>query len=252
MLSHKVSFFCFVLVLCSSAAQTQVNDFGTWGSLAFRQKLPAGLRGDLELESRFNENSTSLANLFADLSVSHKLNDHFRLAVNGRFGNKRDISWEFQNRMRYAVDLSGQTEWKGIEFGFRSRFQSSGASIASETRNSEFSNAWRNKASLSTKLMKKTTGSLSFELFQSLRNTNTLMLTDWRAAFKVDRKINKRQSVTLGWLMQGELNRANPLREHVVVVGYSWELKNFKKRSPRAPSEPQKPPVPLKSQPPTM
>jgi len=244
--------FALLLLLTCTGAVAQVNDFGAWTSLSFRQKLPAGLRGDLELESRFNENGTSLGNLFADLSVSHKLNDYMRLAVNGRFGNKRDNTFEFQTRMRYAVDLSASTEWKGYNFSIRSRFQSSGSSLASETRNAEFTNSWRNKVGISAKLMKKTTGSLSCELFNSLSNSNAMMLTDWRAAFKVDRKISKRQTLTLGYLMQGEVNRANPLRDYVIVAGYSWELKNFKKCSPPVPDEPQKAPVPLKSQPPTM
>jgi hypothetical protein len=222
--------------LCALSGAGQTNDFGLWTSLSVRKKLPQKVRADLEFESRLNENLTALSNLFVDASFSRKVNDYMRIGINARYGSKRNRQFDFNTRLRTAVELNAAHTLGRWDLSLRSRVQTTGRFETGELREAEFRNSWRNKMSVETKLIKKTTGSLSGELFQSINPENTLKLTDWRAAFKINRKISKQQILTLGYLVQSEVNDNNPARDFVILTAWRYDFNAKKSKSKKAPT----------------
>lgn len=214
-----------VLFLFSSLTLfAQVNDAGLWISLGAKKEITKKINLSAENELRFNENITELRTAFVDLSGDFKVNDFIKLGINYRFGNRKQENNTMQLRQRWAFDLMLKTKVKELAIEYRSRFQQSIESISAGEFDIEFNRTFRNKISFEHKVYKKTDADISAEIFSSKKD-GVHRLSDVRLTTGLSYKLKKRKIIKLGYLLQTELQQANPARDFVIVIGYKYEFK---------------------------
>jgi hypothetical protein len=221
-----------ILFLSVEPVLSQVNDAGMWLSTSVSAELTKTLDAEGAVEGRFNDNFGELATSFADISLALKIMRNVQVGVNYRTGTRRNIDNTYGMRQRVAVDLGlGRYELRKFDFRFRLRYQFNNAGFGAGEDDVEFSRTFRAKMSVSRKLMKKTDLRFGGELF--FRGfAGTWAFSDLRTGLELRRRINKRQDLSLGYLFQTELGAANPERDFVILLGYSWALKgrNYKEK----------------------
>jgi predicted component of type VI protein secretion system len=64
----------------------------------------------------------------------------------------------------------------------------------------------------------------AYEIFNSVAAYQELAMTNWRWTAQVARKINKKQSVALGYLIQRDLTESPQHLDFVFLLSYKVEL----------------------------
>jgi len=212
-----VAFFVPVMAL------GQFTDGGVWAGVSLKKDLPNGFDLGVDIQGRTEIMASHLATVFTDVEGSYKVNKWLKTSVTYRFGLLNSLEGYQATRHRFALDVKVDRDFGKPKFDFRVRYQA-GQRSTSEEGISDLRDGIRYRLKGQIKLIKKTELASSFECFQSLDLTRH-SLTDWRWKLEVERKVKKRQYVSVGYLLQREMNTNDPLTEHVVTVGYTFEFK---------------------------
>lgn len=199
-----------------------------WATLNASHDLNKRWSLGMESQFRLDDNFTMYDASVIDIGASYKISKMLKTAATYRFGNSQRVYREFVNRHRFAFDFridEGFGEW---DLDLRFRYQAAFDASSVGEQNADLKDAMRYRLKADRKLISKTSLAVSLELFQNTRWYQP-MLTDWRFRSEVSRKIAKRQSVSLGYMVQRQMNTANPLMQHILLIGYSVDLK-FKKK----------------------
>jgi hypothetical protein len=227
----KLLFF-FLLPLFMNA---QESEGGMWATFSTKyelnKRIDLGVEGQFRLDDDFSRYDASLL----DAGGSYKINKYLKAGATYRFGHSQRDPGYFETRHRIAVDFRADDGFGEWDLDFRVRYQVGISNIKTTEGNADLKDAIRYRLKADRKLISKTDLSLSMELFQ---NTNLAFaeLTDWRFRAEISRKIKKRQSASIGYMTQREMNANNPLMQHILTVGYSVKLK-FKKKKDKGSQE---------------
>ncbi len=219
-----ICFFGFL----SLQINAQYNDFGVWSSLSIKQKLNANWKYGADLQWRANENSTAIKTFFVDLDLRYSFSKHVKGFISYRLGKKRQIANYYLAAQRFSSGLTAKSTLKKWKLGYRFKIQKSMNDLEALDRGAQGNIVFRNKFSVEHKLMKKTSMWSSFEVFSFKNEKFSFSNTDWRWKTGIDRKLKKRQYLTLGFMIQRELYNYNPVTDYVVLLGYQYELKKRK------------------------
>jgi hypothetical protein len=217
----RISLLLFLL-LSSATLWSQSNDAGLWMDVGLSRELNDRLEITVSPEVRFDENITRWSRLFVDVGAEYKASKNFSLqaAYRGGIGND-GVHVDGRQRMQYGISFKEKRDDWTFQFHSRAQFSMSG--VLSDA-DADFTTIWRNKAGLKYGGLKKTDLSSSFELFNSLSAYQDLALTNWRWTAQVSRKISKKQSFSLGYLIQRDLTESPQEMDYVVLVSYKVEL----------------------------
>lgn len=209
--------WCFPLVLIS-----QVRDAGLWLDVAVDKELTKRLDVSFSPEIRLNENMTQWSRLFADVSADYKLDKHFSMhaAFRGGWGND---GIHVDARRRWQTGFSVRRKWDDFTLQWLSRAQYTTVGPLGDS-DADFVTLWRNRMSVKYTGLKKTDIATSFELFNSINRYQDLALHNWRWIAQVSRKISKKQSVVLGYLIQRDLTKSPRAMDYVLLLSYKVEL----------------------------
>lgn len=201
----------------------QYTDGGVWAGVSLKKDLPNGFDLGVDIQGRTEMMSTHLATVFTDIAGEYKVNKWLKTSLTYRFGVLNEIEGFQATRHRFALDLKFDHDFGKPEFDFRLRYQA-GQRSTSEEGIADLRDAIRYKIKGKMKLIKKTDISSSFEYFQDPDLTR-YSLTDWRWQLEIERKVKKRQYLSVGYLLQRQMNTNDPLTEHVLTIGYTFEFK---------------------------
>lgn len=215
--------FLFVALFAPVMALGQFTDGGVWAGVSLKKDLPNGFDLGFDFQGRTELMASHLATVFTDVEGSYKVNKWLKTSVTYRFGLLNSLEGYQATRHRFALDASVDRDFGKPKFDFRVRYQA-GQRSTSEEGISDLRDAIRYRLKGQVKLIKKTYLASSLEYFQSLDLTRH-SLTDWRWKIGVERKVKKRQYLAIGYLLQSEMNANDPLTEHVLTVGYTFEFK---------------------------
>jgi hypothetical protein len=210
-------------VSTSWLGHAQTNTGGAWMGVGAKKELSDkfDLKGGLEF--RTLGGFTDYQTTFSELGVQYKVMEGLDAEVNYRLGYRRNDE-NFIWRQRFNVDLNYEYDFGKPELDFRVRYQFARAGVAvDEDGPPELNDAFRYRLRGSTEVVDDLDVDLSYELFQS-RDERGFSLSDWRLRLQFSKKISKKQDLTFGYLIQRQMNRANPDTEHIFTVGYSFEL----------------------------
>lgn len=213
--------------LIAIAATGQYTDAGFWTGIDASYDYSKRLSFKGELQTRFAQMFSRYNTAIFDLGGDYELNDYFRFGAAYRFGHRLRHDDRQDFRHRFNTDLRLRLRSDRFKYDFRIRYQAGRRNT--DERIAALREAIRYKARVKTKIMKKTDGGIAFEIFQGRRDGH-YRITDWRVKFEIDRKLKKRQYINFGYLIQSEVNRPDPLMEHMIFVNYEFGYKRKKKK----------------------
>lgn len=210
----------------------QINDYGTWLSAGFSKNVIKNLSFSAEGQARFDVQYGELATSFVDASLKYKVTDFASVAVDYRFGNRRQDDGYYNLRQRTAFNLYLDYKFGKVKVAYRARYQLTQSAISSGEEIADFRNAFRSKLSAKRKIAKRTTMGVSGELYFTSNDDGNYSLSDMRLAAKVERRVGKRTYLSGGIIMDRAFDRMVPEQEFILSLGYTYEFKGklFKKK----------------------
>ena len=211
-----------VLLLCVSRLCAQTKDAGLWIDAGLSRELGERFELSVSPELRLAENLTRWSRLFADASLEYKYNKHVSLSAAYRGGAGNDgVHVDGRHRMQYGLGLKHKLDdWT---FQYQSRIQFA-INAAWSDADVDFNTTWRNRISVKYGGLKKTDLATSFEIFNAVSAYQQLAWTNWRWMAQVTRKISKKQSAALGYLIQRDLTESPQHLDFVFLLSYKVEL----------------------------
>lgn len=217
------SIIVFCLTVLTIAGYGQYKDAGMWASGQLEYAFNKKTEFSFSPEIRLNENYTRWRNIFSDVSVSYKLQKGLSAEFTYRFGYRNNVVDGISYRQRLQFGLGYKIKWRDFSFSWLSRYQASVVAAGSD-RDADFITNWRNKFSVRFDGVKKYEFSSAFEFFHGQAEGNVLYWQDWRWTGAVERKINKRNYIGVGYLIQKDLTAAIPAYDFVTTLNYKYVL----------------------------
>ena len=210
------------LLLSAARMCAQTKDAGLWMDVGFSREMGDRFELTVSPEIRLDENLTRWSRLFADASLEYKYNKHISLSAAYRGGAGNDgVHVDGRHRMQYGLGL--KQKWNDWTIQYQSRVQFALNAAWSEA-DVDFNTTWRNRVTVKYGGLKKTDLATAYEIFNSVSAYQELAWTNWRWTAQVARKINKKQSVALGYLIQRDLTESPQHLDFVILISYKAEL----------------------------
>ncbi len=215
----------WIIVLGSSiAGYAQSMDAGFWTFIMLEKDLPDKYTTGIELDTRHNENISELATIFVEPFLSKEWSDAFSTTLAYRASARRQNDNSYEDRDRFSLDFEYKQKVKDVGINYRLRVQRAVGFLDSEGAiNADF--GLRHRVKFDYRLSKKWKFGMAGETFYALQRQEELLHTDIRIKFSAKYKVKKRRYLSLGYLVQQEFNRTNPLREFIATVGYTIMIK---------------------------
>lgn len=205
----------FLLVLFSvfylSFGFNQVNDAGYWSELELEKKI--NLRSSVSLSEniRLIENFTRVSTHFTQLSYKYKILSNLNVALSYRFAQRFKYDETMNYRNRFMLDLNYEIKLKKLNIGFRERYQRQYEDAMRNNWNEPIS-TFRSKINFEYDLEKKYKPYFSAEVFLK----DFKMLNNLRFCLGASYKFNKKISLTLAYIINKEVQVANPMTFYLV------------------------------------
>jgi Protein of unknown function (DUF2490) len=229
------NFLFYIAVFISSSALGQYRDAGLWSSVSAEYKLNKKTELSIAPEFRLNENLSQVNSWFSDFGVQYKLPGNLSVQAVYRIGYRSPML-EPELRQRLQFGLGYKVELNDWSLSLASRYQAALRLIADDG-DPDFISTWRNKVSVKYAGLKKWELGSAFEVFNSQSEDRTLDLTDWRLTFSTEYKINKRNFISFGYLIQKNLVSRVPELDYVGLLSYKLILKKKKTKEEEVGSE---------------
>ncbi len=217
-----------MLFFSSLVSFSQYKDAGMWIDASAVGELNKRLEFSFAPEIRLNENLSRISRLFADIGLQYKLNKHFHTALTYRTGFAQ-LTDEYQMRNRVQFGIGYKKKLRDFSLALSSRWQL--ATRANMPENDpDLKTTFRNKISVKYSGVKKIDFSTSFELFNNSNQYSSFTLQNWRWTVSAERKLNKLNYLSLGYLIQKSIDDSPQEMDFVVLVSYQHNLKWKKKK----------------------
>ena len=215
----------FFFLLTASKSFSQEEDAGLWTSIDISKKLSNGYTVSISEELRFNENVTELGTAFIEIGISHKIFKHLTGSIAYRFIQAKRMDDSYSIRHRLFIDLAYRIKYKKVIFTLRERLQSQVKDVqSSDAGFSPQYTSLRSKLTVKYDTDKKYTPWLACEMFYQLSNPEGNEIDNMRYSLGVDYKFNKKNSMSLFYLINEEVNLNNPLTSYIIGVNYSYSF----------------------------
>lgn len=213
-----------LLVLVPLLGSAQVNDAGMWTSISLEKKLADKLYLDAAGELRLNENFSEVGTMYSEASIAYRFSKSFEASAGYRFIAKRLIDDSYGIRHRYLVNLSYKTKINKWMSTIRARYQSQYSDINRSDDWQVPEDYLRTKWTIKYDTDKDWRPFFSTETFFYLSKMDGILFKEYRIAAGFDYKLNKKTDLTLGYLIDREVQTSDPWTNYVVTVGVSLEL----------------------------
>lgn len=224
MITKKIIYITVLGLLFAGWVHAQNNDMQLWTNLSIEKKLTKTFSLNFSEEVRFYDNISEVGQFFSDVGGTYKISKSWRLSVNYRFTNKRQLNDSYSKRHRYYIDLSCRKKMEKIVVLFRTRFQSQYTDVFCSLTGKIPEYYSRNKLTLKFDLDKKYTPYLSAELFYQLNNPEGNDIDNMRYSVGLEYQFNKRTGLDFFYMIQQEYNVNNPKRDFVAGIGYQYSF----------------------------
>ena len=217
----RISLF-LVWVLYASRMVSQTEDAGLWMDVGVSRELGERFELSVSPEFRLDENISRWSRLFGDVSLEYKYNKHVSLSAAYRGGAGNDgVHVDGRHRMQYGLGF--KQKWSDWTFQYQSRVQFA-LNPAWSDADVDFNTTWRNRLTVKYGGLKKTDLASAYEIFNAVSAYQEMAFTNWRWTAQVTRKVNKKQSASVGYLIQRDLTDSPQHIDFVFLLSYKVEL----------------------------
>ena len=226
--------------LLALSAGAQFRDAGLWVDYSLSTEFKKDFEFSISPEIRLDENLSRLARAFADVGAQYKITKQFFVSVTYRGGMRNDGEF-YDPRHRFQFGLGIRRKAGDFTFTYQPRWQAAVKASSSEN-DADFVTTMRNKLQVKYTGLKGIDLSTSFEVFNNSTNYQGFVLQNWRWVGDIEKKINKQNSFSLGYLIQKSLLDSPQQIDFVILASYKMQLNLFGKKK----DEEKEPPVDTK------
>jgi len=228
MKSWSLHIICALLLFMSKTVSAQVNkDAGLWTDYNLTLKYKKKWEFSFAPEIRFNNNVSQLSRVMADVGVEYKPIKVFFAGISYRTSTRVEDDWQ-DTRERIQFGLGVKHEWRSFTFTLQPRYQASLQQVSSDG-DADFETTLRNKLTVKYNIKKKLSASASFELFNNSEPGMELRLENWRWKADIGYDLNKRNSFSVGYMIQKAIYESPQEMDFVFLVSYKTEINLSKK-----------------------
>lgn len=222
------------LAFAQDGEYIEVRDLETWTSAKLKFKADKKWTLGLEAQMRLDKNSQELKSTFSELTTQYKFNKNFRLIGGLRYTNKNDNQGNvqgFDHYIRYNADAIFKHDIKRFDFQYRLRYTNSNEIGLSNEEGDVAKQYYRLKAGISYNIRKwKFDPELAGEIFyKQVKNGQSNGFDNLRFTTGTSYKIKGYGSIGLYYRMERELTSYYPKTTNIVLLKYSYTIKNKKK-----------------------
>lgn len=214
----------FVLFSVTGIVNAQNSDFNLWTSFSIEKRIIKDLDFEIEIDNRLKNNLQMRDETLADIGLKYSPNP-FAFSVVYRITNvnKGDSRYVIGNRFTYQAEF--QQEIKRFTLELRAKYQDHyEAFLTSEDgRIPESFIRTRGKLEYNIKGI-PLDPFISFESFLRFNSYTQKQVEKERYSFGASYKLNKKNAVGFVFHYQKEINIAEPDRDYILALKYSFEL----------------------------
>jgi len=226
MSKRYIYYLCVLLfTLSTPVVMAQVNDAGLWASVNLEKKFTTKISIHFTEEFRFNENFSELGVFFSELTGEYQFSKMFAVSGGYRFIQRRRVDDSYSNRHRYLFNLNIKNEIGAFRTNFRLRYQSQYANVHSSEDGPVPDNYLRPKLTVKYNLEKKYIPFISGEGFIHLNRADGVLFDAYRLTAGMEYEFTKKSSIELGYMIDREVQVADPLTNYVIVIGWKYIFK---------------------------
>jgi hypothetical protein len=223
-LSYKSIFAC-LLVFLSLQTLGQEKDFQIWTSLELTAKINKKLSVSFEEEARFNNNASQIKKHFSQPSIALKLNKRITAGVAYRriyhYNSERTLS----NRNYFITQIIYSNKNKRLRYRTRTRYVAKYSTFKKEKAILIPSKYLRQKFDLKYYIRKSPFAPFaSFEIYIPLNNPYGNYPDTYQTEIGTDYQINKKQSLSISFMNDLEINVESSLNAFVLCFGYEYNF----------------------------
>lgn len=221
-INKSILFLFFALATGSSSAQ--VNDAGLWASVNLEKNIIQKLTAEFSQEFRMNENISELGSFFSEAGMQYRFSKRFAVSAGYRFSNKRRLDDSYSKRHRILFNVNYREKISDLTVAIRLRYQSQYRDVNSSDDGKVPENYFRSKITFKYDLKKRITPFLSGETFVYLNRPEGMLFDNYRLSAGLEYEFSKKSSVDLGYLIDREINKNDPLTGYIIALGWNYRL----------------------------
>ncbi|MCT4579918.1 MAG: DUF2490 domain-containing protein [Flavobacteriales bacterium] len=210
-----------IFTLCFLSLSNFGQEIGSsgWFSVIAKKKLSKNTT--LKTELGFRESTINDKTRYLDLALKYKINKHLKLSGGYRYGLDKENFDYFETGHRFNIDLSTKYSIiKKLKFNYRFRFQKRYSNPFTSDLGHLPNNNFRNRLSLRYKQNKKLYFVGGTELFIKQNYSTTPFFNKIRGLAGADYKINKKQTISISYIYQQEIQVTNPKTQNILSLEY--------------------------------
>jgi hypothetical protein len=230
MMRKSILLFVYLLLAGGGMLYAQTSqDAGLWASYAFEAKYKKKWTFGISPEVRFNNNMTHLNRAMIDIGAEYKPIKTFFAGASYRTSLRSQDDWQ-DVRERFQFGIGLRQEWNAFTFTYQPRYQVALQQVGNDG-DADFETTFRNKLTVKYDINKKTDVSTAFEVFNNAEQGQEFTLENWRWKVDFSYAINKRNEVSIGYMIQKSIYDSPQEMDYVVIIGYSNDINLSKKKS---------------------
>jgi hypothetical protein len=207
----------------------QYKDAGVWTEGSFGMEYDKRWEFAAVPELRFNENWSNLTRAFVDFGAQYKVSKRMTSSLVWRTGvADNDGFYDWRNRIQFGLGF--RFKWNYWTLNYAPRWQVSLAAGADD--DADISTNLRNRFQLKYGGIRDWDFTTSYEFFHSTGQYDFLTWQNWRWTSQAAYELNKRRSISAGYLIQRRLIGSTQRMDFVVLVGYKYTMSVKKDKKP--------------------
>ena len=227
MSSHKLRFILVVFTFIPVWALAQYRDAGLWSSVSASAQVSKKFQINLAAEIRLSENLSQLSRAFSEVGVEYKLRKWLDGSLTYRGGTANNQS-SYDYRQRLQFGLAAKKKFDDFALSLQTRWQL-GINGPNSDSDSDFYTTLRNKFQFKYTGLKNLDLATSYEIFNNSGAYQSLILQNWRWVISAEKKINKKNYLSVGYMIQKGLLDSPQELDFIILVNYKIEFDLRKK-----------------------
>ncbi|MDD4149034.1 MAG: DUF2490 domain-containing protein [Bacteroidales bacterium] len=212
-----------VLIALSSVAYSQVNDAGLWTDISIEKRFNQAFSVEFANCERFDENITELGSIVNEIGLNYSFTPRDDVSVFYRIKLNHALDNTYYPIRRFYLDYSHEFELAKFDLDARLRAQTQQKNTYFFDFDSSSKFTLRPKIKLSYQHL-KWEPYLSFEAYLPFFEDDYKPCEKFRAVIGLEYSLNKHNAFDLGYMIQKEVFKKNPLTDFVLLVGYKFKF----------------------------
>ena len=217
--------FCFIALLSTGDLFGQQQDFQSWWEFSLDKNLSNGINLSGEVEQRFKNNSLQYDRSLVIVAGEYDIKDYLSMAAGFRAVLDSDKELQLNAKYRGHLDVTGKTSLSRFNLSLRARVQYVFEDNFDPVYLEDNSLVNRNRLKVAHRIFgTRFNWFAAVESWHLLSNQASGLIYKMRYSAGAGYALNFRSELSIRYILEDEINVANPLQSHILVFGFSHSL----------------------------